>query len=454
MKRTIAPHPSQGALEAFLRRQRRPRRGGLPALSLFSGGGLSDFGYSYAGFDFVVHAEKDPSRAELCQANYPSSKVIVGDLRKKWKDVVREYERASGDRPALLSVTPPCQGMSSSNPGRGKVCEPDKKGQNERNLLLLAAVPVVETLRPKCVVVENVPQILIRMAQLSSADGPKKLVDVFFERLRGYEMFCGVVQMADYGIPQVRRRSVMVLLDKDLSVVGKLKSSGLLPWPKPTHAETPNDGQQPWLTLKEWFGRRGYARLDARGANTSHDSRDPLHFVPHYDEVRYSWVSGIPANSGKSAYENDECPHCGRRSVPLGEARCPACGEVMTNRPHVKERNGTVRLVRGFRSSYRRMRPNRPAPTVTTASSHLGSDYKIHPWENRVLSIRECVDLQTVPPPYRWDWATKREHYYLIREVVGEAIPPWFTYLHGKVLKQLLKNEVPRRRLARRQESK
>ncbi|MFW6106790.1 MAG: DNA cytosine methyltransferase, partial [bacterium] len=258
MNRTSVRHSSQEAIEAFLRRQRRPRRGGLPALSLFSGGGLSDFGYGYAGFHFLVHAEKDPHRAALCRANSPSSEVIVGDVRKKWKKVVQQYQRACADRPALLSVTPPCQGMSSSNPSRGKVCEPDKKGRNERNLLLLSAIPVIEALNPKCVVVENVPQVLIRMAEVSADDGPKKLVDAFFERLSGYEMFCGVVQMADYGIPQVRRRSVMVLLDKGLDVVEKVKSSGLLPWPKPTHAEAPSDGQQPWLTLKKWLKQRRY----------------------------------------------------------------------------------------------------------------------------------------------------------------------------------------------------
>ena len=88
------------------------------------------------------------------------------------------------------------------------------------------------------------------------------------------------------------------------------------------------------------------------------------------------------------------------------------------------------------------MPPDRPAPTVTTASSHLGSDYKIHPWENRVLSIRECADLQTVPRFYNWDWALNTQHTYLARQVIGEALPPWFSYLHGSVLQDLLSQRV------------
>jgi DNA (cytosine-5)-methyltransferase 1 len=283
--------------------------------------------------------------------------------------------------------------------------------------------------------------------QLSPHEKPKRLVETFFERLSDYAVFSGVVQMADYGIPQVRRRSVLLLMDKGLPCVARLGAEGLLPWPKATHAENQNDDRPGWVTLEEWFTRRAYRALDARNEDTSRDEEDPLHFVPHYDADRYLWVSDIPPNSGRSAYQNDTCPRCGRKCVKEGLIRCPTCKATMVNRPYVKGRNGKTRLVRGFKSSYRRMYPDRPAPTVTTASSHLGSDYKIHPWENRVLSIRECVELQTIPKAYSWEWALKNGHHYLIREVVGEAIPPWFSYLHGQVLEELLGGKLPKRRL-------
>ena len=109
----------------------------------------------------------------------------------------------------------------------------------------------------------------------------------------------------------------------------------------------------------------------------------------------------------------------------------------MRNRPYV-ERNGHPSLIRGFYSSYRRMNPSRPAYTITTNSSHVGSDFKIHPWENRVLSILECADLQTVPRFYDWTRARENGTTYLIRNLVGEAFPTYFTYLHGRVLSQIL----------------
>jgi len=443
--------PGNAPFVRFLSRRTPPRGDGLPAVSLFSGGGISDLGYEYSGFRFLVHAELDPHRARLCAENFPQSNVVVGDLQRTWQKVVRTYQTVCRERLAFLSVTPPCQGMSSSNPSRGKVSEPDGKGKNERNLLLLAAVPVIEQLRPLCAVVENVPQILLRTVQLPRHERSQRLVEAFFERLDGYTMFAGVVQMADYGVPQLRRRSVLVLLDDELPVVGQLLREGILPWPKQTHAEKPTDGLAKWITLERWFACRGHRELDARDSEAARDPTDVLHFVPHYDPTRYSWVSQIPPHSGRSAYQNDTCSRCGLRGVESGRLRCPSCHTIMVNRPHVRDDNGRLRLIRGFKSSYRRMRSDRPAPTVTTASSHLGSDYKIHPWENRVLSPRECIELQTIPQSYSWEWAVSNGYYYMVREAVGEAIPPWFTYSHGRVLKSLLSGTVPERRLARKE---
>ena len=121
----------------------------------------------------------------------------------------------------------------------------------------------------------------------------------------------------------------------------------------------------------------------------------------------------------------------------------------MINRPIVVEPQGP-RLIKDFDSSYRRMRSDQPASTVTTNSSHVGSDNKIHPWENRVLSILECADLQTVPRFYDWSTALTKRRSYLVRNAVGEAFPSYFTYLHGRVLRRLLRDDaIPRRLLAR-----
>jgi DNA (cytosine-5)-methyltransferase 1 len=212
--------------------------------------------------------------------------------------------------------------------------------------------------------------------------------------------------------------------------------------PKPTHSKELLSDLKSWITLETWCNQLRYSALDARSPELARSKRDPLHFVPDYEGDRYIMVSDIPARSGQSAYQNPCCHTCGRQDVPEKLSHCPFCNSPMRNRPYVEEEDGTFRLIKGFNSSYRRMYPGRPAATITTSSSHIGSDYKIHPWQNRVLSIRECADLQTVPRFYDWSWCLNNDHVYVIRQVIGEALPPWFTYQHGLLLRDLLESKI------------
>ena len=213
------------------------------------------------------------------------------------------------------------------------------------------------------------------------------MTDLLTEGLPDYRWFWGVVNVADYGVPQIRRRALMVAVRKDEPCLEPLTKGSLLPWQKPTHAELPTKGLRRWLSVKEWLQSLGHQPLDARSKDTARGDH-PLHYVPWYREERYLQISDIPPDTGRSAYENDRCPSCGFRGVAAGLIECPECDEVMRNRPYVI-RDGETRLVRGFKSSYRRMRSDRPSYTITTNTSHVGSDFKIHPWENRVLSPLE-----------------------------------------------------------------
>jgi DNA (cytosine-5)-methyltransferase 1 len=426
-------------LRQFLEAPRFATRGRWSAVSLFSGAGLSDLGYERAGFQFQVHVEVDPCRANVGRTNFPDSEWVVASVRESHDAVVKAY-RQKTDRPLdLLVATPPCQGMSSSNPGRGKGSGHGSTVE-EKNRLLLDVLPLVERLSPKVLVAENVRPILTLRTFYRGEQ--IRLVTLLKEAMPGYELFTGVVNVADYGVPQDRRRALIVAVRRDQPWVETLVELGLLPWPKPTHAERRANGLLPWITVQQWLEAMEYEPLDARSAETARGNH-PLHFVPHYDGDRYLQISQIPPYSGRNAYENDTCPSCGFSPVPLGLVTCPECNGLMRNRPYVV-RDGQARLIKGFHSSYRRMESNRPAPTVTTNSSHVGSDFKIHPWEHRVLSILECADLQTVPRFYDWSGGVRRGKrlWYLIRTLVGEAFPPYFTHLHGAALSALLSGDM------------
>ena len=333
-----------------------------------------------------------------------------------------------------MVATPPCQGMSSSNPSRGKRQTPRAEALEEKNRLILEVIPIAELLKPRIIVAENVRQVLTLEVEYEGTRG--RIIDLLRDGLSDYQIFPDVVNVADYGIPQIRRRALVVAVRKKERWLEALASQNLTPWPSPTHSEQSNNRVPRWVSIQEWFEAMKYEALDAKSKDAARGEH-PLHYVPAYGPDRYQQISEIPPRSGRSAYENNTCPSCGHSPVELDLVSCRECSGVMRNRPYV-ERDGQPCLIKGFKSSYRRMSPNRPAYTVTTNSSHVGSDFKIHPWENRVLSILECADLQTVPRFYDWTQAQKDRRFYLIRNLIGEAFPTYFTYRHGQFLGKLL----------------
>lgn len=418
-----------------LRTQRPGATHGLTVVSLFSGGGLSDAGYLAAGFEVVVQAELEANRAAIGEANFPKSKWIVGDVRKTADEVVNAYNARTKKPLALLVATPPCQGLSSSNPSRGKRATDDAKKHAKKNALLLRVIQVARKLKPRAIVAENVRQILTHEVYWNGSK--RSVVDVLKRELNDYDFWATAIDVADYGVPQSRTRAAIVGIRATEKCVAALRKAAVAPIPAPTHCDGGIDGYARWVTVRQWCEARQYPPLDA-SCESMAKSDDPLHNVPWYDTERYRLIADIPKHSGKSAYDNSSCPNCEKSVGTTKRANCPHCGRALWNRP-IKRGRGRPRLITGFLSSYRRMRSDRPAATITTNSSHVGSDWKIHPWENRVLSARECGDLQTVPRWYSWAAALDDGQRYLVRTLIGEALPPYFTYSHGRVLASLLR---------------
>ena len=404
------------------------------AVSLFSGAGLSDLGYEMAGFGFTVQVELDAQRAAIGADNFPSSTWLTCDVRDNASTIAAAYKRCTPERLDLLVATPPCQGMSSSNPSRGKRETPCDKALEEKNRLFLEVIPVAGRLVPRVIVIENVRQVLT--LEVEQGDRAGSALAILRDGLTDYKVFPNVVNVADYGVPQVRRRALVVAVHKDEPWLERMIVHGEAPIPARSHGEHFAKGLRRWVSIREWLEGMAYETLDARSQESARGT-SPLHFVPAYGPDRYRQVLEIPPYSGLSAYDNDVCPSCGQNDIAVGLMYCPACDGLMRNRPYV-QRDGRPALIRGFKSSYRRMCSERPGYTITTNSSHIGSDFKIHPWENRVLSILECADIQTVPRFYDWTRASRDRRSYLIRNLIGEAFPTYFTYLHGLALAGLL----------------
>lgn len=384
-------------------------------------------------------AELDERRLEVALLNHPGAVGVCGDLRKTWRKVVEEYRRRAGDRrPALLCACPPCQGMSSARSGKGGHEDVEAGSKDERNLLVTVIAKVAKELDPAIIVVENVPAFLTRKVRHPDTGKPVSAASYLISKLKKtYEVFPILADLCHFGVPQNRLRSFLTFVRRDVRRLTSLKRLGRVPFPRPSH--DPALGGDTPITISAALTSFRLPSLDAASeAAAQVDGFESLHAVPVWSERVYQMVASIPKNSGKAAWDNKKCPACGDVEVTLKDAVCPVCGDALL-RPIVREADGTVRLIKGFRTSYRRMFSDRPAATVTTASGHLGSDFTIHPSENRLLSTLECALLQTFPPGFAWGDALKLYGHTNVREMIGEAVPPAFTKAHGLVLGGLLK---------------
>ena len=415
------------------------------AVSLFTNCGAGDIGFAQAGFRFDVLAEIDSRRLEVAALNLPSASVVSGDLRRTWPEVVSAYRKLhDGQPPALLAACPPCQGLSTANARRGMEEDADRGSKDARNLLVVPIADIATALAPRVIVVENVRAFLTRKVRHPETGDAVSAAVLLTSLLNDeYVAFPLLSDLADYGVPQKRVRSFITFVRRGEACLKFLAEREVVPYPVPTHA--PDHGGKP-VSLGHALKSLGLPELDA-GSAASARSDHALHFVPVWGPEQYRMMAAVPAGSGASAWENDDCPECGREGLPRDLACCPNCGARLL-RPHVAK-DGRVRLVKGFRrSSYRRLSPDRPAATITTSSNRIGSDRTIHPFENRVLSPLECQRLQTLPEDFEWGDVIERSQSGLLREMIGEAVPPRFTKAHGEILTQLLDNALPRGLLA------
>ncbi len=436
----------------------------LKAVSLFSSGGIGDLGVRAAGIELVCANELLADRAELLQQNFPECAVIEGDIYSCKEEIVYETkERLKGQELFALFATPPCQGMSSN--GAGKLLKEIKAGNrpkfDPRNSLILPALDVATALRPRWVVFENV--VGMENTVIEQDGKPAKILDIVQATLG--EEYAGKayrVNVADYGVPQ-RRTRLITVYTRDANAKKALRSGAVLV-PPATHPQE----RGKWISVNEAIGH--FPPLDSKSKKTAKSKNDFLHQVPVLDEDKYFWISNTPIN--ETAF-NNQCvnPKCCYQNNPRhGTTRvkgvnrsnentplnCAKCGSVLP-RPWVKTKNGKIRLMRGYVSAYKRMNGDLPAPTLTTNFTFPCSDHKVHPAQNRVLSLAEACELQTISK-YAYVWQVtgnggKKEQVpvSLIREVIGESVPPFFVEQEFRYLVDMSQGQMKvqsQRRLA------
>lgn len=329
----------------------------LTAIDLFCGiGGLS-VGLRIAGFDVLGAVDIAALAVEGYRANHPDTRVWTRNVRGLTPQTVMDALDLAPGELDLLAGCPPCQGFSTL-----RTLRQTSSVEDPRNSLIAQFGRYAEALRPRAVMMENVPGL---------ADDPR------LERLRrrleraGYALTCDVLDAADFGVPQRRRRLVLL---------------GIRDGAPAIFAAT--DPQQ--LTVRD-----ALAELPAAGT-----AGDPLH---DHGEQRTARIRHLIAM----------VPHDGG-----GQKDLPAHQRLPCHR-----RSG------GFFDVYGRMAWDRPAPTITSGCINPSKGRFLHPVADRAITLREAALLQSFPADYAIPLSAGK---YRAADLIGNALPPAFVAAHAR----------------------
>lgn len=400
-------------------------------VSLFSGAGFADLGSVHGcGARLVAACELRPERAWLLRQLHPGARVFCADVSACGGELV-EHVLGSVGAPDVLFMSPPCQGMSTSSMGTIQ-CAVRRKRRAEtdaRNSLVLVGLDeVAARLRPRWIIIENVPRMLEMLVPVGQSHQPIGELIEQWCAASAYELQHRVVCASEWGVPQLRRRLIMVMRRRDEH---REAAVSFLPAPQV---------DSPPVTLRQAIAHLPV--LDGLGRPC--DEHDALHRVPRLPAAQHSCIKHTA--EGGSAFDNNTCVGCGDASTTSREVVvCPACGRPL---PKPQRAGAAPRRVRCFSNGYCRMRLDAPAPTVTTNGNRASSSRSIHPLQHRVLSCREILILSTLVNRPRaehaeklsidelpWHQAVERacaalvaergaeRACRLLREVVGECVP-------------------------------
>jgi DNA (cytosine-5)-methyltransferase 1 len=344
----------------------------INALSLFACSGIGELRLHENGIKTVVANELLEDRCKFYSHNHPNVNVICGsisdpDIKTK---IIKESIKNNVE---YIQATPPCQGFSQAG-----AMDP----RDPRNYLIMDAVEVINQIKPKWVLIENVPGFAKNSLLLNGVS--INTIEYLKASLSDYNVQCEVLNTADYGIAQSRKRAIVLASRKDVQQ---------LVYPK-KHPKK--------LTVREVIGH--LPSLESEGK-----SLIPWHNALKHNANHVLWMKNTA--TGKTAFDN------------------PIYYPMKDGRP-----------IKGFKTTYKRIDWDKPAPTITMCNNAISSQNNVHPGrlmadgtysDARVLTIHELMiltgieNLWKIPP-----WAKET----LIRHMLGESVPPCIPY---EITKQL-----------------
>ena len=339
----------------------------LVVVDLFAGCGGLTLGAAQAtqdhglGIDVPLAVDFEQAPSDVFKANFPKAVVQVAavesyfdgalgaDPTKTELNVIEQVGTVD-----LLIGGPPCQGHSNLNN--------HTRRDDPKNRLYLRMARATEVLRPRVVVIENVPAVVHDSQQVVTRTRQQ------LERV-GYQVAATRVELVQFGIPQTRRRHILLAVRSD-ALTSAASVEDLLEF-----------APQPTLDLRWAIG-------DLEHASTDRWIDAPSKMSPE-NKKRIQWL-----------IDNDE--------VNLPNDRRPEC--------HQGDHS--------YVSMYGRLSWGQPAQTITSGFGSMGQGRYGHPSQPRTLTPHEAARIQGFPDYFRFDAAVTRTQ---LSVIIGNAVPPALT---------------------------
>lgn len=301
-------------------------------IDLFAGVGGLSLGFEKKGFDVVLANEYDASIATSYIANHKNTKMIVGDITSL--DLEDTFGKLAGTIDVVIGG-PPCQGFSQK--GQRKTIH------DERNYLFKYYVSVVELVNPKYFVMENVPNLL-------TAEGGyfRREIEELFNKL-GYSLEYGVLNASDYGVPQNRRRAVIIgKLDGDAPKLPVPKRNKVTIWDAISDLAYLESGEGSEEQEYKYPAESDYEKMLRKDSSKLFNHRATKH-----SPLALERLALIPPNAGREVLPEEHLT----KSIYSG--------------------------------TWTRMKKDEISVTITTRFDTPSSGKFTHPFLNRAITVRE-----------------------------------------------------------------
>jgi DNA (cytosine-5)-methyltransferase 1 len=344
-------HPTAGAVDEAQPGQVRQSPPRIKALDFFCGAGGLTRGLLDAGIHVMAGIDNDDRLSRTYEHNNAPSKFLAKDVRELDIQEVRRQFGIEDTDLVLYAACTPCQPFSTLNQRRGK---------DDRKELLLVFGDLVESAPPDFVIVENVPG-------LHHAYGREIYTEFINKLTRAGLQFrkSELLDAADYGVPQVRKRFLMIA-----SRLGPINLPDKSESGRSTVRDAIGDLPPPQIGI-EGVGSR--SAQSARPTSLTYPGL-PNHVARKLPDRHLQIVRAVPKDGGSRKDITDE-------SVLL---KC-----------HRKNPNL-------HKDVFGRMRWDAPAPTLTCRCTDTYCGRFVHPEEDRGLSLREAAAIQTFPAHYEF----------------------------------------------------